>query len=226
MDTVKSHCNRCQGETNQDVLHSETVKWEEIIDEDEEGGGFQISGTDIYQMLKCRGCDSITFKYEEWFEGNYDERGNRVPEFHYYPPAIYRPEPKWLNDLDSFFEEEQKFIHDLMKEIYSSLHNDSRRLATMGIRALIEHIMIEKVGDQGSFVKNLDTFAAKGLISLSQKDILGAVLEAGHASIHRSYSPTTEDLHTCMDIAESIVESIYIHPNKASKLKGKIPPRQ
>ncbi len=47
------------------------------------------------------------------------------------------------------------------------------------------------------------------------------ILEAGHATIHRSYSPSTEDLHTCMDIAESIVASIYIHPEKANKLKGK-----
>jgi hypothetical protein len=95
----------------------------------------------------------------------------------------------------------------------------------MGIRALIENIMIQKVRDQGSFAKNLEALGADGLISLSQEDILKAVLEAGHATIHRSYSPTTEDLHTCMDIAESIVESIYIHPTKASKLKDKIPPR-
>lgn len=222
MNTIKSHCNKCQLETNHDVLHSESVKWEEA---DEDDNYPPINGTDIYQMLKCRGCDAISFKYVEWFEGNFDEKGNEVPEIHYYPSAIYRPGPKWLNDLD-WFDNEQRFIQDLLKEIYSSLHNGGRRLATMGIRALIEHIMIKKVGDQGSFVKNLDALGAQGLISVSQEDILNAVLEAGHATIHRSYSPSTEDLHTCMDIAESIVESIYIHPNKASKLKDKIPPRK
>lgn len=223
MDTVKSHCNRCQRDTNQDVLHSETVKWE---DRDDDGNYAPIQGTDIYQMLKCRGCDSISFRNVDWIAGRCDDRGHDVPEFYFYPPAVYRPEPKWLNGLDNIIEEEQKFIYDLLKEIYNSLHNDSRRLATMGIRALLEHIMIKKVGDQGSFAKNLDAFGAHGLISLSQEDILNAVLEAGHAAMHRSYSPTTEDLHTCMDIAESIVESIYIHPDMANKLKGKIPPRE
>ncbi len=96
----------------------------------------------------------------------------------------------------------------------------------MGIRALLVHIMIRKSGDQGSFEKNIDSFAANGHISLSQEEILKTILEAGHATIHRSYSPSTEDLHTCMDIAESIVASIYIHPEKANKLKEKIPKRQ
>lgn len=227
METVKSHCNRCHGETNQAVLHKETVKWAEVIDENEEMGVFKVSGTDAYQMLKCLGCDSISFKHISWFSENRDSQGNIRPELAYYPPSIYRTEPTWLNELDNILEgEEHKFIYDLMKEIYSSLHNDSRRLATMGIRALIEHIMIKKVSDQGSFPRNIDKFEEMGFISVSQKEILKAVLEAGHATIHRSYSPTVEDLHTCMDIAESIVESVYIHPTKANKLKGKIPPRK
>jgi len=95
----------------------------------------------------------------------------------------------------------------------------------MGIRALIEHVMINKTGDKGSFSKNLESFAAYGLISLSQEDILNTVLEAGHATMHRAYSPSTEDLHTCMDITESIIASVYIHPEKAEKLKTKIPKR-
>jgi hypothetical protein len=219
---IKAHCNRCQGDTNQKVLHSETFSWEEDIEEHK----FRISGTDIYEMLKCCGCDSIILRHTEWFSGNLDEQGNVYPVFHYYPPAISRTEPKWLHELDTILDDEKELIHDLMKEIYSSLHNNSRRLATMGIRALIEHIMIKKAGDQGSFSKNIDSFAAEGLISLSQEEILKTILEAGHATIHRSYSPSTEDLHTCMDIAESIVASIYIHPDKANKLKQKIPKRQ
>lgn len=222
METVRSHCNRCQRETNQDVLHSETVDWEDPSDDDNYP---PVRGTDIYQMLKCRGCDAISFRHVDWIYGRCDDKGRDLPEIAFYPPAIYRRAPKWFNDLDDLFDEEQKFIYDLMSEIYSCLRNDSRRLATMGIRALIEHIMIKKAGEQGSFAKNLDAFSAQGLISSSQEEILKVVLEAGHATIHRSYSPTTEDLHVCMDIAESIVESIYIHPQKAEKLKKKIPKR-
>jgi hypothetical protein len=220
-DIIKTHCNKCQGNTNQEVLHSEDFSWEDRLDD-----GYPISGGDKYEMLKCCGCDSITLRHTEWFSENYDDEGNVQPVFYYYPPSISRPEPKWLSSLDTILDDEKKFIYDLMKEIYNSLHNDSRRLATMGIRALIEHIMIQNGGDRGSFAKNLEALGAQGLVSLSQEDILSTVLEAGHATIHRSYSPSTEDLHTCMDITESLVASIYIHPDRANKLKQKIPKRQ
>jgi len=222
METVRSYCNRCQGETNQDVLHSETIEWEDPSDDENYA---PLKGRDIYQMLKCCGCDSISFRNINWIAGRCDEKGRDVPEFDFYPPAIYRRAPKWLNDLNNILDEEQEFIYDLIREIYSCLHHDSRRLATMGIRALLEHIMIKKAGDQGSFAKNIDAIGSQGLISLNQEDILKIVLEAGHATIHRSYSPITEDLHTCMDIAESIVEAIYIHPSKAEILKNRIPGR-
>lgn len=218
---IKAHCNRCQRETNQEVLHTETFSWEEIIEEQQ----VILSGTDIYEMLKCCGCDSIILRHTEYFCGNLDQQGNLLPTFHYYPPATSRPEPQWLHELNDINDDEKKINYDLLKEIYSSLHNNSRRLATMGIRALIEHIMIKKAGDKGSFAKNLDSFAAQGLISLSQEDILNTILEAGHATMHRAYSPSTEDLHTCMDITESIIASVYIHPEKAKILKTKIPKR-
>lgn len=214
---IKSHCNKCQSETKQEIVHSEKFK-----DTDDE---HYVWVENIYEMLKCRGCDAVILKHTEWFSEDYDEHGNPEPAFHFYPPSIFRPEPKWLSELD-WSNHEQKFIRELMKEIYSSLHNNTRRLATMGIRALVEHIMIKKVGNQGAFSKNLNSFETQGFISLSQKDILNTVLEAGHATIHRSYSPTTEDLHTCMDITESVVESVYIHPKKAKKLKKKIPKRR
>lgn len=210
---IKAHCNKCQRETNQEIICTETTSWEDEIDE-----GVILYGKDVYEMLKCCGCDSIILRHQEYF---CDEPSST---FHHYPPAISRPEPKWLHELNNIGDE-GRIIYELLKEIYSSLHNNSRRLATMGIRALIEHVMINKTGDKGSFSQNLEAFAAYGLISLSQEDILNTVLEAGHATMHRAYSPSPEDLHTCMDIAESIIASVYVHPKRAKLLKTKIPKR-
>lgn len=211
---IKSHCNTCQGETKQEVLHSEEIR---IRDDDDYG----IWVDNIYEMLKCRGCGSITLKQTQWDSENYDN----IPDFYYYPPSTSRPEPKWISDLNRR-NDEQNYIRDLIKEIYSSLHNHNHRLATMGIRALIEHTMIKKIGDNGSFLNNLNVFMENGFISKNQKDRLNTVLEAGHATIHRSYSPATEDIHTCIDITESVVESVYIHPEKANKLEKRIPKKR
>jgi len=46
--------------------------------------------------------------------------------------------------------------------------------------------MVEKVGDHGSFMKNIDKLQEAGYVSLRGRDNLSSILEAGHASIHRN----------------------------------------
>jgi len=116
-------------------------------------------------------------------------------------------------------------IHELLSEIYVALQNDQRALAAMGIRALLEKIMVEKSGDHRAFAANLKEFEEQGYVSRLQRERLETILEAGHAAIHRLYKPSKDDLITLVDIAESVVESIYIHGAKVEKLKNGIPPR-
>jgi hypothetical protein len=47
-------------------------------------------------------------------------------------------------------------LGSLLHEIYQAVHGGQYRLAAMGIRALLEQIMVSKVGDLGSFEKQLD----------------------------------------------------------------------
>ncbi len=95
----------------------------------------------------------------------------------------------------------------------------------MGARALLEHVMVSKVGDQGTFVKNLDKFQAEGFLSQRQREIIEPILEAGHAAIHRGFDPSEEDVATVIEVTESLVETTYVHTEKASKLKTRVPGR-
>ncbi|WP_052750337.1 DUF4145 domain-containing protein [Arsukibacterium sp. MJ3] len=84
---------------------------------------------------------------------------------------------------------------------------------------------ISGIGDKGTFVKNLDAFQSEGYISGKQRQIIESILEAGHAAIHRGYHPSTEDVHTIVDVTESLVETMYVHPEKADKLSKRVPKR-
>ena len=95
----------------------------------------------------------------------------------------------------------------------------------MGIRALPEQVMILKVGDQGSFAKTLDVFCEKGLASPVQRDAIKAVLDVGHAAMHRKFNPTQSDLHLALDIAEGIFAAIYVHVPTAGQLSNRTPRR-
>jgi hypothetical protein len=96
----------------------------------------------------------------------------------------------------------------------------------MGIRALLEHVMISKVGDKGTFKNNVQAFRDAGFLSPTQQSFLEAVLEAGHATMHRAYEPSKDDLVTLMDIAEATMESVYLHEKRVRELRRMVPRRK
>lgn len=208
---IQAHCNRCGGERNHDVLHSERSAWT----------SFAVSGSETYQTLKCLGCDAIKLRIVV------SESESDKDRVYYFPPATFRPKPKWmLYDLWTETTKQEEFVEPLLSEIYTALHQGLSRLAAMGIRSLLERIMISKTGDQGSFAKNLLEFERLGYVSNTQSTRLTAILEAGHAAIHREYTPSKVDLATLLDITEHIVEAIFIHEGKVAELRRNVPPRK
>jgi len=99
------------------------------------------------------------------------------------------------------------------------------RLATMGIRSVLERVIIANVGDHHSFSKNLEQFSTAGYISLMQRDALDNSLEAGDAATHRFFKPTEQDLNILLNISEGILAAIYIHPDQSEFLSKRVPPR-
>jgi hypothetical protein len=95
----------------------------------------------------------------------------------------------------------------------------------MGIRAILENVMVAEVGDQGSFAANLEAFSEGAYISLVQRDAMAEILDAGHAAMHRGYKPSVTDLNTALDIAEGIVLAIYVHTEKAKDVASRVPAR-
>jgi hypothetical protein len=210
---TQAHCNRCGHSTNHDIIAAE----KQGDSEDVEHG---VNWCDLYEMLKCRGCDSVTMRHTF---------GDEQTDVVYYPPAISRRAPVWTNDiLSRVFHLSRSIpasVCALMREIYTAVQNDSRRLAAMGIRAALEQVMIDKVGDKGRFKANVDALQQAGYLSMRQAFDLNSILDAGHATVHRGWEPTNDDIATLLDIAESIIESAYLHENRIRALDRNVPKR-
>jgi hypothetical protein len=116
-------------------------------------------------------------------------------------------------------------LASLLYEIYQAVYGEQYRLAAMGIRALLEQIMVSKVGDLGSFEKQLDAFEEAGYISFIQRDAMKATLEVGHAAMHRAYKPTEEDVKLALDVVEGIMAPLYHYQRKAEHMADRVPPR-
>lgn len=201
MDTTKSFCNDCAGERNHSILHAEIDTGSERDD--------SYRWTVKNETLKCLGCDTISLRRTTTDNAEIDVHGNSIPTIYYFPPAAFRRKPEWVSELSLryIFDSDKEFLQDLINEIYVCIQNDCRRSAGMTVRALLEQVMIDKVGDQGSFWKNIREFQNKGFISDSQRDFLETAIEAGHATMHRAYKPSKKDIITLMNITESVIES-------------------
>jgi hypothetical protein len=202
-ETVNAPCSCCLRKTQHKVLHSKTCE----LDED---GMY----AEVYKLLQCAGCGTVSM-------ANYSFSTDSVRECYrrrYYPSPVTRKTPPWCEQLPVRFGE-------LFDEIYEAVRGGQYRLAAMGIRALFEQMMISKVGDKGTFEKNMDAFFDKGCISIVQRDAMKDVLEVGHAAIHRSFKPYEGELSTALDIIEGIFAAIYVHGEAAAEIAARVPPR-
>ena len=210
---IKHHCNTCHGLRNHIVIASHRETGSHVFDDD-----FQVEWTTDYFIVKCQGCDGVSLRRDAWDDVSEDSTVTSLPS------PVFRPTPSWLGDSD-FQRACPKGTIPLLREVYKDLQNNCTRSAAMCVRAIVETIMVKEIGDQGSFKANLRKFTGEGYLSKKQLPTLEDVLDAGHATIHRNYQPDQEQLIIIVDVLEGLMQTLYVQPAKAKKLKAGIPPR-
>lgn len=204
------HCNSCGSETRHSVIAERIQHGSHTIDEEL---GIDISWRTRWTMLECCGCETVCLRRAYWFSES-AEYDDEVLDF--FPPPMSRRLPLWLDELGQ--EERQ-----LLEEVYVALQADSRRLAMMGARAVVD-IVMNREGDQGDFGAGLDALEARGLIGTRQREVLKAALDVGHAAAHRGHRPSCEDVETVIDIVENLLQAELLGP-AADDLRTRTPQR-
>lgn len=210
-EVVYAPCRRCMGYTRHEVLATKQV---EEAEECEDRRDLIFRAT--YRMIQCRGCEAVSLVEREdypTYEGN-----SRAC---YYPPPLARRIPNWHFQLTAFDGEMRK----LLEEVYSAMRADTRRLALMGVRAIVDMLLSDQVGPNGGFQERMNHLVSDGHISPKNRLVLGAVLEAGHAAAHRGYEPSEVDLGRVLDIVGNVLQSLYVLDEHAEELGKTTPPR-
>ncbi|WP_159007488.1 DUF4145 domain-containing protein [Bradyrhizobium sp. S69] len=208
---VMAPCSDCVGKRKHKILF-ETAQYEEET-------------VEKYAMIECCGCGRISMGYQRvWkYDGSVDND--------YFPSPVSRKEPNWvywvwLGQFRASDEKEAAKLMFLLREIYRAVHGGQYRLAAMGIRALLEQVMIMKVGDLPTFNDKLDAFQRDGYISAIQRGSMRATLDVGDAAMHRGFVPTEQDLNVALDVVEGVMAPIFGHANEAEALAKRVPPRK
>jgi hypothetical protein len=95
----------------------------------------------------------------------------------------------------------------------------------MGARAVVDLVLVEKVGDSEGFAEKLKAAEAAGVIGTKNREVLNAALDAGNAAAHRGYQATAEDVNAVMDIVENLLQAVYQLESLADRLKQTTPIR-
>lgn len=103
--------------------------------------------------------------------------------------------------------------------------NEAYFLATLGARAVLDRVMVEKVGDRTTFALKIGAFVEAGFATSSMRDPLLKALDAGSAAMHRGYNPTRNALNRIIDILEVILQTVYLSPEWAMELERATPKR-
>lgn len=210
---LKSHCNSCRQETNQNVLFEHVV-----IDEQP---GIEHIFKDKYMVIQCLGCEAVSYLTEDKYTS-----APQLPEEDWmvnltsYPKSIYDNSDFTIFDYEKY-DQFPNVVRDLYMEIESALKSESLILAALGLRTLVEAICIEQGMEGYSLADKIKSMESRGLISRNERPILDKLRKLGNASAHEIKKFSTEQLSYALDIVNHVLTGVYLLPRINKKLKTK-----
>lgn len=216
---TKGHCPRC-GPAIKALPRGEAERRE-----DDEHTWF----TETLRILECCGCGAIYVQRETMFSAHEDFRLNPEtgeeewfiePDITYWPAPSKRKRPDWVQTLDD------QALSLLLDEVYRALDADQRVLAAIGTRTALDRAM-ELLGATAAldFGSKLRALQDGGVIAETERNDLSVLTDAGSASAHRGWRPTTAQLGTIMDGIEAFLHRTLVLKKTVQVLKDQVPPR-
>lgn len=208
-DRLRLPCGRCAAKTFHVVQAS--------VDIDGNDGNV-LDYWEHYQIIQCQGCDQYSFRILERSEDRVEinpqtgeqEFEDRVTLF---PPRIAGRTP-----LRQLYRVPSR-VRSIYNETHKALLGEQPILAGVGLRSLIEAVCREKNAEGNNLQKRIDSLVELGILTRDGADILHALRDLGNAAAHEVEAYSESDLSTAFDVVEHLLQTVYIIPKKAAKLR-------
>ena len=213
---IRTYCNTCGQDINHQVLMDYYEHGTVILDSDFDIRHGKIDYTahynDDYQIVKCSGCDTVSYRSCKFFSEYRDFENDETWEERF--PA---PQKRTKKDF--------KHLPPILKNIYQEViviyNHDGFILCAAGIRALLEGVCKDKGITDGNLEKKINAMRGQALVSIQQESILHDLQFLGNEVLHELQVPSHEEIDAALDIIEHIVEDLYEIAGKAGILKQK-----
>ena len=202
--TVKCFCPKCKQHTNHQVMAEHLYS----------GDDDEYYWRQTYRMVKCCGCEHVSFDIETFEESNvrYDRDGREemCSEHVSYPESegLLKPiETSWNFPY---------FVLKIYKETVKVINAECYTLAAAGFRAVIESICLDKQISGKTLEVKINNMKKAGIITMEDRDRLHSVRFLGNDSVHEIKTPEHRTILVVLEIIEGILKSLYIYEEKIS----------
>ena len=206
-ETVRVSCQNCLRETNHDVLAEFANK--NYLEEPD------ITFFNVYQVVRCRGCERVSFRYANWSDNEQDEYGDPVVLVDLYPYRLAGT--KMMDGLRNLPDD----VRRVYEETHKALAADATVLGTIGIRAVVEAVCNEKKAAGKNLEDKIESLIEGGWLSPTQAQFLNKSRVLGNLAAHEIKPPSASTLQIALNIIENLLQTVYILPKAAESMEKK-----
>jgi hypothetical protein len=209
-NSILVRCRSCR----RDTRHSLVADAEHVC-EDERGGRERF----IYQLIRCKGCETLSCREIRTTSDQTDEKGTAPYEVTLYPPRAAGHE--WLEHIRHL----PGPVERVYREILGAMNAGLPLLATIGLRTLIEAVCHNARAKGKNLESLIDSLADLGVLSKAQATTLYSPRLVGNPTTHQITAPESPELNAALRITETILETLYVIPRLKQDLQtGRLGP--
>lgn len=206
---IKAHCRRCKSGTNHEIITDYNLSGQEPMGDD-----FYCWNTK-YQIICCKGCESVSFRKtqsnsEDYFE-TYDNEIEYRLSIDIYPDPIEGRTPL----EDSYLFPPQ--LRDIYIETLKSINSNQPILTGIGIRAIVETVCKDKNTSGNNLYDKINDLVTQGVLTNDGAEILHKLRTMGNDSVHKVKPHTVGQLNLAIDVIDHLLLGVYILPIKAKQ---------
>lgn len=216
--TVRVRCTNCgRGYRNHRILYEQKKSF------GDPDRGWEYD--EHHQLIQCMGCDTVKYyRFSIREEFNPPTHRSEPYDIHVYPQDDLDTEKRAVMDFGEEVDRKgqplvPEDVWKMYKETIDCFNAKARTLAGGGLRATVEAICLHQGITQGDLQSKIDELAKRSLLTTSQAKLLHEERYIGNAALHEMSTPTAQDLEDGLGIVEGLINTIYVLPSKAERLR-------
>lgn len=194
MERRKSYCNSCGHDTwHQISSHVEQMREDTL---------FGVEQNWEAEVLQCCGCDLFSFRLVT-HPFSFQDEGDK-PDISFYPEREHNKRKR------KYFARMPSSVRTLYHETVTAHDAKLVLLSAVGLRALLEAIIIDRV-DSTKFEHSLES-KINALADVLEPKVLQTLHDfrmVGNQAVHAQIEPDHLDIHRALYVVESLMEYFY-----------------